>query len=157
MVEHTPKKLSNKRYKRRTKSTLKFVFQKDPQFDLAGDIVQVKDTISQIESGFTMDHLDGATLVLLSDYIVVELSHWTYSGVVMGMSKDKNLAMLFRKVSKRRCQQINKTMWDKEKETFDLAQSVAYTNVRGKSCLGAHSTYVCYGHRTDPMGKTLGH
>jgi hypothetical protein len=39
VVEHKPKKPIKKRYKCRTKSTLKFVFQEDPQFNLAGDIV----------------------------------------------------------------------------------------------------------------------
>jgi hypothetical protein len=30
LLEHRPKKLSNKRYKRRNKRTLTFVFQEDP-------------------------------------------------------------------------------------------------------------------------------
>jgi hypothetical protein len=54
VLEHRPKKLSNKRCKCRTKSTLQFLFQEDPQFDLAGNIVQVNDDISQIESGVKM-------------------------------------------------------------------------------------------------------
>jgi hypothetical protein len=33
LVEHRPKKLRNKRYKRRKKSTLTFVFQEDPGFE----------------------------------------------------------------------------------------------------------------------------
>jgi hypothetical protein len=56
----------------------------------------------------------------------------------MGMSKDKNVAMLFCTVSKRRCQQINNNMWHMAKEILDFAQLVAYTNVRGKKCLGTH-------------------
>ena len=72
------------------------------------------------------------------------------------MSKETNVAMLFSKVNRRRCQEINKKTWDKAKETLDLAQSVSYTNVRGKKCRGTHSTYVCFGHRKDPLGKTLG-
>jgi hypothetical protein len=80
------------------------VFQEDPQFDLTGDIVQVKDNISQIESGVKMETLDVETFVYLLDYSVMELNHPTHSGVVMGMSKDENVAMLFSKVSKRRGQ-----------------------------------------------------
>jgi hypothetical protein len=63
VLEHKPKKLSNKRYKRRTKRTLKFVFQEYVQFELAGDIVQVKDDISQIESGVKTEPLDGAKFI----------------------------------------------------------------------------------------------
>jgi hypothetical protein len=87
VVEHKPKNPSNKIYKCRTKSILKFVFQEDPQFDLAGNIVQVKDNISQIESGITMEPLDGEKFVYLSEYSVVELIHPTYSDVTLGMSK----------------------------------------------------------------------
>jgi hypothetical protein len=50
----------------------------------------------------------------------------------MGLRKDKNVAMLFSKVSKRRCQKIKINVWDKARETLDLTQSVDYTNVRGK-------------------------
>jgi hypothetical protein len=46
ILENRPKKIRNKRYKRRTKRTLTFVFQEDPQFDFCGDIVQVKGYIS---------------------------------------------------------------------------------------------------------------
>jgi hypothetical protein len=77
VVEQHPKKLSNKRYKRRPKSTLKFVFQEDPQFNLTGYNVQVKDSISQIESGVKMEPLDGAKFIYLSDYIVVKLNYPT--------------------------------------------------------------------------------
>jgi hypothetical protein len=65
--------------------------------------------------------------------------------------------MLFSKVSKNICQKINNKMWDKGKETLGLTQSAAYTNVRGKKCLGIHSTHVCYGHRKDLLGEILGH
>jgi hypothetical protein len=64
--------------------------------------------------------------------------------------------MLFSKVSKSRCQQINTNVWDKARKTLDFAHSVAYTIVRGKNRLGTHSTYVCYGQRKDPLGMTLG-
>jgi hypothetical protein len=37
-----------------------------------------------------------------------------------------------------------------------LAQSAAYNNVRGKKNVGTNSTYMCYSHRKDPLGKTLG-
>jgi hypothetical protein len=42
LLEHRPKKLSNKRYKGRKKRTLTFVFQEDLQIELAGRTVQVK-------------------------------------------------------------------------------------------------------------------
>jgi hypothetical protein len=102
-MEHRPKNISNKRYKRRTKSTLKFMFQEDPQFDLAGDAVKVKDDISQIESGVKMEPLDGAKFIYLLNYSIVEINNPTYSGVEMGMSKEEIVAMLVSKVSKRRC------------------------------------------------------
>jgi hypothetical protein len=132
ILEPRPKNLSTKRYKRRIKSTLKFVFQEYPQFNLAGDIVQVKDDISKIETGVKIEPLDGAKFIYLSDYIVVEINNPRYSGVAMGMSKEENVAMLFSKVSKRRSQQINKKRWEKAKDTLNQAQSAAYTNVRGK-------------------------
>jgi hypothetical protein len=73
VVEHEPQKLSNKRYKRITKKTLKFVFQED----LAGDNVKVKDDISQKESGVTMEPIDGARFLSLSDYSLADLIHPT--------------------------------------------------------------------------------
>jgi hypothetical protein len=48
-------------------------------------------------------------------------------------------------------------VWDKAKQTLDLVQSVACTNVRGKKYNGTRSTYVCYGHSKNPLGMTLGH
>jgi hypothetical protein len=87
---------------------------------------------------------------------VLELNHPTYSGVAMGTIKEEKVAMLFSKVSKvskRRCKQINNKMWDKVKETLDLAQSAAYTNIRGKTCVRTNSTYVGYGHHKE--GKRL--
>jgi hypothetical protein len=91
-----------------------------------------------------MEPLDGAKFVYLSDYIILELNNPTYSGVAMGISKEENVSMLFSKVSKMRYQQINNKMWDKAKESLNLAQSAAYTNVRGSKCVGTNSTYVCY-------------
>jgi hypothetical protein len=52
-----------------------------------------------------------------------------------------------------RCQQINNKMWEKAKGTLNLAESTDYTNVRGKKYMGTNSTYVCYGHREDPLGN----
>jgi hypothetical protein len=69
VMEHKPKKLGNKRYKLCAQRTLEVVFQEDPHFNLAGDILQVKDDISQIESGVKMEPLDGAKFVYLSDYM----------------------------------------------------------------------------------------
>jgi hypothetical protein len=142
VVEHKPQKLSNNRYKCHTKKTLTCVFQEDPKFDLVGDTVQGKGDISQTKSGARMESLDGVRRLSLSNYSVVNLIHPMYVGVEMGMSKEKDVAMIFSKVGNIRCQQINKTVWDKARETLDLAQSVAYTNMRCKQWNGTHSTYV---------------
>jgi hypothetical protein len=75
----------------------------------------VKDDISQIERGVTMEPSDGAKFVDLSEYNVMDIAHTTYSCVEMGMSKDKNVSVFFSKDSKRGYQQINNTMWDKAK------------------------------------------
>jgi hypothetical protein len=75
LLEHRPKNLSNKRYKRRKKNNLTFVFQEDPQFDLAGHIVQVKDDISNIETGVKIEPLHGAKFIHLSDYSIVEINN----------------------------------------------------------------------------------
>jgi hypothetical protein len=58
-----------------------------------------------------VEPLDGAKFIYSSDYSVVDINNPTYSGVAMGMSKEENVAMLFSKVSKRRCQQMNIKMW----------------------------------------------
>jgi hypothetical protein len=63
ILEHRPKNLNNKRYKCSTKNLLKFVFQEDPQFDFAGDIVQVKDYISTIETGVRMEPSHNAKFI----------------------------------------------------------------------------------------------
>jgi hypothetical protein len=80
------------------------VFQEDPQFELAGRTVQVKDDVSTIESGVKIQPLRGAEFINLSDYSIVEIINPTYSGVAMGMSKIQNVSMLFSMVSKKRCQ-----------------------------------------------------
>jgi hypothetical protein len=72
LVEHRPKILSNKIYKQIKKPTLTFVFQEDPQFELAGRTVQVKDDVSTIESGVKIQLLHGAEFINLSDYNIVE-------------------------------------------------------------------------------------
>jgi hypothetical protein len=156
LVEHTQKKLSNKRYKRQKKRTLTFVFQEDPQFELAGRTVQVKDDMSTIESGVKIQQLHGAEFINLSDYNIVEITNPTYSGVAMGMRKNQNVSMLFSMVSKRRCQQINKKMWKKAQDTLNQAEKAACINVQGKKCLGTNRTYVCYGHCKDILGTNLG-
>jgi hypothetical protein len=76
-LENRPKKLSNKRYKRQKKLTLTFVFQEDPQFELAGRTVQVKDDVSTIESGIKIQPLHGAEFIHLSDYSIVEITNPT--------------------------------------------------------------------------------
>jgi hypothetical protein len=77
LVEHHPKKLSNKRYKRRKKRTLTFVFQEDPQFELDGRTVQVKDDVSTIQSGVNIQPLHGAEFIKLSDYNIVNITNPT--------------------------------------------------------------------------------
>jgi hypothetical protein len=111
ILEHRPKKLSNNRYKHRKKNSLTFVFQEDPQFELAGSTVQVKDDVYTIETGVTIEPLHGAKFIHLSDDSIMEITTPTYYGVAMGMTKNLNRSMLFSMVSKRRCQQINKKVW----------------------------------------------
>jgi hypothetical protein len=74
----------------------------------------------------------------------------------MGMSKIQNISMLFSMVSKRRCQHINNKMWEKAQDTLNQAEKAAYINVRGEIFFGTNRTYVCYGHRKDPLGTKLG-
>jgi hypothetical protein len=155
LVEHCPKKLSNKRYKRRKKRTLTFVFQEDPEFKLAGRTVQVKDDVS-IQSGVKVQPIHGAEFIKWYDYNIVEITNPTYSGVAMGMRKIQNVSMLISTVSKRRFQQIKNRMWEKAKYTLNQAEKATYINVRGKKCFGTNRTYVCYGHRKDPLGTKLG-
>jgi hypothetical protein len=49
----------------------------------------------------------------------------------MGVSKQKNVTILFSTVSRRRCQKNNINVWDKDSVILDLAQSVLYIIVRG--------------------------
>jgi hypothetical protein len=63
ILEHRPKKLSNKRYKRRKKCTPTFVFQEDPQFELAGRTVQVKYHRAIIESVVEIQSLHCAKFI----------------------------------------------------------------------------------------------
>jgi hypothetical protein len=92
----------------------------------------------------------------VSDYSIVEITNPTYSGVEMGMRKIQNVSMLFSMVSKMRFQQINKKMLEKAKDALNQAESAAYINIRGKKCMGTNTTYVCYGHRKDPLGTKHG-
>jgi hypothetical protein len=62
----------------------------------------------------------GAKFIHLSEYSIVEITNTTYYGVEMGMSKTQNVSMLFSIVMKRRYQQINKKMW--EKDTLNQAE-----------------------------------
>jgi hypothetical protein len=94
---------------------------------------------------------------MLSDYNFVDLIHPRYSDVVMRLNKEKNVEMLFSKVSRRRYQQIKRKVWDMARETLALVHYVAYTNVRGKKWQGTHSPYVCYGHHYDQLRMALGH
>jgi hypothetical protein len=83
--------------------------------------VQVKDDVSNIESGVKIQPLGGTEFINLSDYSIVEITNPTYSGVAMGMRKVQNVSMLFSIVSKRRCQHINNKMWEKAKDTLNQA------------------------------------
>jgi hypothetical protein len=86
ILEHRPKNLATKDT-RAEKCTLTFVFQEDSQFELAGHTVQVKDNISNIESGVNIQPLRGAEFINLYDYSIAEMTNPTYSGVAMVMSK----------------------------------------------------------------------
>jgi hypothetical protein len=122
------------------------VFQEDPQYEWAGRAVQVKDEVSTIETGVIIEPLHGAKFIHLLDYIIIEITNPTHSGVAMGMSKNQNISMLFSMVSKRRCQQINKKKWEKAKDTLNQAQLAAFIHVQGKTYMGTNTAYVCYGH-----------
>jgi hypothetical protein len=74
------------------------VFQEEPQLDLAGDTVQLKDNIYNIESGVKMEPLEGTKFIYLSDYSIMEINNPKYSGMAMGMIKEENIVMLFSKV-----------------------------------------------------------
>jgi hypothetical protein len=117
-------------------------FKKIKSSTWAGDTVQVKNDISQTKSGVRVDPVDGTQFLSLSDYSDVNPIHPAYSGVEMGLIKEKNVAMLFSKVSKRRYQQINKKVLDKAWETLHLAQSVAHNNVRANKYHGTQSIHV---------------
>jgi hypothetical protein len=141
-VEHTPQLVKRKRYIHRCRRKLLFLHQECFKFDLGVDIVQVWGDVPPGNNS-QLDPLDGARQFLsLSHYSIVDPINPKLYGMVMGLSKDNNVAMQFIKFSKRRYQKINKKVWDKARETFDLTHSVAYTNVRGKTWHGTHSTYV---------------
>jgi hypothetical protein len=140
-VEHKPRMVSNKRYNYRTKNTLKFVFQEDLKFNLAGDTVQVWDDVSP-RNNVHLHPLDCARFLSLSYYSVLGPINPKFFGMVMGLSKDNNVAMIFSKACKRRCQQINTNVWVEARKKLDLAQYVAYTNVRGKHAM-ALTQHMC--------------
>jgi hypothetical protein len=60
-----------------------------------------------LQENVLLDPLDGARLLSLSYYIVVNLINPKFFGAAMGLIQDKNLAMIFSKFSKRRFQQVN--------------------------------------------------
>jgi hypothetical protein len=64
--------------------------------------VQVKDGVSNIESGVKFQPLHNAKFIHLSDYSIVEITSPTYSGLAMGMSKIQNVSMLFG-ISTKKC------------------------------------------------------
>jgi hypothetical protein len=115
------KKTEQQKIQAPKKRTLTFVFQEDPQFELARRTVQVKDDMSTIESGVKIQPLHGADFINLSDYNIVEITNPTYSGVAMGMSKIQNVSMFLSMVNKRRCQNINKKMWENAQDTLNQA------------------------------------
>jgi hypothetical protein len=65
-----------------------FLYKEDSDFDLAGNFVQVWDDISP-KKDYQTKSLDGACFLALSEYSVVDMMNPTYSGVVMGVSKQK--------------------------------------------------------------------
>jgi hypothetical protein len=81
------------------------LYQEDSNSDLAGDIVQVWGDISP-RNNVQLDPLYGARFLSLSDYSIFDLINPKFSGMVMGLNKDKNVAMLFSKVIEMRCQQM---------------------------------------------------
>jgi hypothetical protein len=135
VIEQKQQLVKHKRYIRRSRRRIMFLYKEDDDFDLAGNVVQVRDDISQ-KNYYQTESLDGACFLALSAYIGVDMMNPTYSGVVMGVSKEKNVTMLFSKVSTRRCQKMNKIIWAKAMKTLDLAQSVAYTIARCKKTPG---------------------
>jgi hypothetical protein len=48
------------------------LYQEDSKFDLAGDIMQVRDDVSP-RNNVQMDPLDGSWFLSLSDYIVIDM------------------------------------------------------------------------------------
>jgi hypothetical protein len=96
------------------------VFQEDPQFELTGHTVQVKDAVSTIKTGVKIEPLHSAKFTHFLDYSIVEITNPTYSGVAMGMSRKQNVSMLFYMVSKK-IQQMNNKMWEKAKDTLNQA------------------------------------
>jgi hypothetical protein len=126
VIEQKPQLVKHKRYIHFFHRIIMFLYKEYANFDLAGNVVQVWDAISP-KKDYQTESLYGACFLGLSAYSVVGMTNPTYSGVMMGVSKEKNVTMLFSKVITRRCQQMNKKMWANATKTLDLAQSVAYT------------------------------
>jgi hypothetical protein len=108
VLEHKPQLVKRKWYIHCCRHILLLLYQSGSKFDLAGDIVQVWDDVSP-RNNVQLDPLDGAWFLSLSDYSVLDLINPKLYGVVMGVSKDKSVTMIFSKVSKRRCQKIKKS------------------------------------------------
>jgi hypothetical protein len=118
--------------------------------------MQVKDNMSTIQSAVKIQPIHGAEFINFYDFNIVEITNPTYSGEAMGMSKIQNVSMLFSTVSKRRYQQIKNKMREKARDTLNQAEKADYINVHRKKCFGTNRTYLCYGHRKDPLGTKLG-
>jgi hypothetical protein len=89
MIEQRPQLMKHKRYIHRSHCIIIFLYKEDVNFDLAGNVVQVRDDISP-KMVHQTESLDGACFLALSAYIGVDMINPTDSGVVMGVRKEKN-------------------------------------------------------------------
>jgi hypothetical protein len=75
VVEHKPQKLSNKRYKHHIKKICFCFVSRRSKVRLGGRYCPSEEQYFSNESGVRMEHLDGAWLLSLSDYSVLNLIH----------------------------------------------------------------------------------
>jgi hypothetical protein len=65
VIEQKPQLVKHKRYIRRSRRRIMFLYKADADFDLAGNVVQVQDDISQ-KKDYQTESLDGACFLALS-------------------------------------------------------------------------------------------
>jgi hypothetical protein len=87
VIEQKPQLVKHNRYIRRSRHIIMFLYKYDADFDLAGNVVQVRDDISP-KKDYQTKSLDGACFLALSAYTVVDTTNPTYYGVVMGVIKE---------------------------------------------------------------------